>query len=37
MAPDETVLNAPRGNTPDIKTYKEFLQCGLDNFDKLKK
>jgi thiol:disulfide interchange protein DsbD len=37
MAPDETVLNAPRGNTPDIKTYKEFLQCGLDKYEKLKK
>jgi thiol:disulfide interchange protein DsbD len=36
MAPDETVLNAPRGNTPDVKTYKEFLQCGLDNFEKWK-
>lgn len=37
MAPDETVLNAPRGNTPDVKAYRDFLQCGLDNFEKWKK
>jgi thiol:disulfide interchange protein DsbD len=37
MAPDETVLNAPRGNTPDVKTYRDFLQCGLDNYEKWKK
>jgi thiol:disulfide interchange protein DsbD len=37
MAPDETVLNAPRGNTPDVKVYRDFLQCGLDNYEKWKK
>lgn len=36
MSHDETVLNAPRGNTPDVKTYRDFLQCGLDNFEKWK-
>jgi thiol:disulfide interchange protein len=36
ITPDETVLNEPVGYTPNVKTYKEFLQCGLDNFEKWK-
>jgi hypothetical protein len=36
MAPDETILNEPRGYTPDEKNYKDFLQCGLDKFKKWK-
>jgi len=37
MSPDETVLNEPKGYTPDAELYKKFLQCGLDEFEKLKK
>jgi thioredoxin-related protein len=28
------VLNEPRGYTPDIIEYKDFLQCGYDRFRK---
>ena len=36
MSPDgKTVLNAPVGYTPDESEYKQFLNCGLDNFKKL--
>jgi hypothetical protein len=37
LSPEETVLNSPIGYTPYIPVYKDFLQCGLDNFEKLKK
>jgi thiol:disulfide interchange protein len=36
MAPDETVLNKPVGATFDIQAYKEFLECGVENFNKWK-
>ena len=36
MAPDETVLNAPRDYNPDVKAYKDFLQCGLDKYEQWK-
>jgi thiol:disulfide interchange protein DsbD len=31
-----TILNEPRGYTPDAAEYRNFLECGLSNFDKLK-
>lgn len=31
-----TILNEPRGYTPDAAEYRNFLECGLNNFDKLK-
>ena len=37
IIPFEVAQKVIEGITPDIKTYKEFLQCGLDNFEKLKK
>jgi hypothetical protein len=27
-----TVLNEPRGYTPDADEYRDFLECGLANF-----
>lgn len=29
---DERTLNHPRGNTPDVKTFEEFLKCGYETF-----
>ena len=34
LSPEETVLNKPRGYTVDISVFRDFLQCGLDNFEK---
>lgn len=28
----ERLLNNPRGNTPEVKVYKDFLQCGWDTY-----
>lgn len=36
LSPDEKVLNNPVGYTPDVQEYAAFLQCGLDNNEKLK-
>lgn len=30
-----TVLNQPRGYTPDVSEYKAFLDCGVDAFQKV--
>lgn len=35
VTPDEEVLNKPRAYTPDIPTYKGFLECGLKTFGEL--
>ena len=35
VTPDEQVLNTPRAYTPDIPTYKGFLECGLKTFGEL--
>jgi thiol:disulfide interchange protein DsbD len=32
MSPKEELLNTPRGYTPDINEYRDFLECGLDAF-----
>lgn len=32
----KTVLNQPRGYTPDVEEYRAFLQCGSDAFAELK-
>ncbi len=34
---DEILLNNPVGYTPGIKEYKDWLQCGLEAFEKKKK
>ncbi len=35
VSPDKQVLNQPVGYTPDADKYIEFLQCGLDNLNKV--
>jgi len=35
LSPDGKLLNKPVGYTPDAQQYADFLQCGLDAFDKL--
>ena len=38
LSPDgKTVLNRPVGYTPDEDKYAEFLRCGLESYQKLKK
>lgn len=37
ISTDEILLNNPVGYTPNPRTYKEWLQCGLDIFEKQKK
>ncbi len=34
LSPDEKLLNKPRPYTPDIQTYAEWLQCGLNAHQK---
>lgn len=36
MSPDGHVLNQPVGYTPDVEEYASFLECGLQQFEKLK-
>lgn len=31
-----TILNEPRGFTPDAQEYQDFLECGLTNFNAVK-
>lgn len=33
----EKLMNNPVGYTPDVKEYRDWLLCGLDAFEKLKK
>lgn len=35
VGPDETLLNVPRGYTPDADEYKAWLECGLEAFEQL--
>ena len=35
ISPDEQLLNNPKGYTPDVKEYADFLQCGLDAYNDL--
>ncbi len=37
LSPDEFLLNNPVGYTPDPTEYADWLQCGLDAFEKLQK
>jgi thiol:disulfide interchange protein DsbD len=37
ISPDEQVLSRPVGYTPDAKQYADWLKCGLDAFNKIKK
>ena len=38
LSPDgKTVLNKPVGYTPDDEDYAEFLRCGIESYQKLKK
>ncbi|MBK9336939.1 MAG: hypothetical protein IPM98_10260 [Lewinellaceae bacterium] len=32
----KTLLNQPRGYTPDVAEYRAFLECGVDAFAELK-
>ena len=35
LSPNGELLNSPLGYTPDVDTYKKFLDCGLDAFQRL--
>lgn len=35
MSPDEYLLTNPVGYTPDAKEYAEWLECGIEAFEKL--
>lgn len=37
LSPDEQVLSRPVGYTPDVQQYADWLQCGLDAFNTVKK
>lgn len=37
ISPDEQVLSRPVGYTPDARQYADWLKCGLDAFNKIKK
>jgi len=37
ITPDEKLINNPVGYTPDPKAYQQWLQCGLDAFERSKK
>lgn len=37
ISPDEKLLTASVGNTPDVSEYRQFLECGLEGFKKVKK
>ena len=36
VSPNMDLLNNPVGYTPDVPEYKEFLECGVETFNKLK-
>lgn len=36
LSPDELLLNHPVGYTPDKQEYKDWLECGLNAFQKEK-
>ena len=35
LSPDGKLLNSPVGYTPDAQEYANFLQCGIDNFQRV--
>lgn len=35
LSPHEKILNKPRPYTPDVETYKSFLECGLKKFKEI--
>ncbi len=37
LSPDGFLLNNPKGYTPDVNEYADWLKCGLDAYEKLKK
>ena len=37
ISPDEKLLTASVGNTPDVSEYRQFLECGLEGFKQLQK
>ena len=37
LSPDGKLLTNPKSYTPDVQAYADWLQCGLDAFEKLKK
>ncbi|MEE9440124.1 MAG: cytochrome c biogenesis protein CcdA [Saprospiraceae bacterium] len=37
MTPDEKVITNPRGYEENVKSYKEYLDCGLKFFNEMKK
>ena len=37
LSPDTLLLGNPVGYTPDIDEYVEYLNCGLEAFDRVKK
>lgn len=37
IAPNEKLLTASVGNTPDVSEYRQFLECGLEGFKQVKK
>lgn len=36
VSPDGTLMNNPVGYTPDVNTYQQFLECGLDAYNESK-
>ncbi|MGB1295944.1 MAG: cytochrome c biogenesis protein CcdA [Flavobacteriales bacterium] len=37
MSPNEELLTSPVAYTPEVLDYKQFLECGLEGFKKVKK
>lgn len=37
ISPEEKLLTASVGYTPDVSEYRQFLECGLEGFKKVKK
>ena len=37
ISPEEKLLNRPVGYTPNEKEYTDWLQCGLEAFQQIKK
>jgi thiol:disulfide interchange protein len=35
LSPDEQLLNAPRGYTPDAQEFEAFLRCGFDALERV--
>ena len=36
LSPDEQLMNHPVGYTPNVQTYKQWLECGITAFEKNK-